>query len=200
MLELRSLAPQNHGDERTPRQRYLAGNFMPVWSATAPGKIQDGCWTYGDSDQIQIAAIVLRVLDMDLAVYDAWLYGNQHWSGYSLTRQRLINAREKLTFCYRDFGGADGRTAEGVVEFFWELRRQFHNLKNIPAEIRVSSDTFANANRDKGGRQPNPDRDSQIKREYSRLVAGGKKYGAIKRLAEHHNLSTATIRRAALGT
>jgi hypothetical protein len=159
------------------------------------GAMVDGVWVYNDPEQTRIAAMALDALGWDLAAFDEWVYGNQHWRNFPKARQTLMNLRAQLTFALRAKPQARMQAVHILRDYFHEICQQVTPLKNVPEPLKASMTAVKHRIWPLAGTRLDTAAIRRIQRAHKEMLASGQGYGAQQQLAEQHGVSVTTIKR-----
>jgi hypothetical protein len=163
------------------------------------GCVVEGIWTYRDPAQQLVARAVQEVLEWDLRVFDAWLFGRDHWRNFPRIRQRLISLREQLSHACHAHGHSSTRARQGIHDYFRETRRLALQSKNLPEALRAALVSVVRCKETRTSTRLDAKSRMRIRRMYQELVESGQKYGAQTRLARQYGVSRTTIQKVVKG-
>jgi hypothetical protein len=159
------------------------------------GVVLDGKWIYTDKEYEQVATRFLDIVGWDLFLYDDWLYGGAHWRSVPKIRQTLIELRNDLTIALRCAREDERTVCTVMMKFSGNVLKLTSRLKNLPEKLTESMSLARQKNCISPKYKVDIETTSRIRRAYQNMLDSGEGYGAQSRLAQHYNVSRATVQK-----
>ncbi len=155
-------------------------------------------WTYSDEEQTDLAGWVLEMFGWNLLDFDRWLANDSGWNGFPKNRQRMLSARQEITYIFRSRRLDTLRLPQLIRPVLIDALRVAMQCKNLPDELKESIRSSPLRATRNVVKKTDPVMESRLRAQWAQMVQSGEKYGGVKALAERYGVSITTVRKILL--